>query len=91
MKYNHDAFVSEWSKIPSENEQFLALKNYMFSLPDEAFDAFLMWRFEESLASFENKDNQNLLSIEQKKLFISSLEKLLIKADLLDNSSRKAA
>jgi hypothetical protein len=91
MKYNHDKFIKEWSKLQIEEEQMLALKNYMFSLPNVEFDKFLGWRFEEALNTMTGMIDSNSLTAEERNNFLSSLEKMMTKAGLQDVSPRKAA
>lgn len=91
MKINHDKFVKEWSKLQTEDEQIDSLKNYMFSLPNSEFDKFLGWRFEEALNTITGMIDNNSLSIEEKNNFMSSLEKMMKKAGLVENRTSKAA
>jgi hypothetical protein len=91
MKYNHDKFIKEWSKLQTEEEQMFALKNYMFSLPNSEFDKFLGWRFEEALNTMTSMIDNNSLTVEEKNNFLSSLGKMMNKAGLQDVSPRKAA
>lgn len=91
MRYNHDKFIKEWSKLQTEVEQMESLKNYMFSLPNSEFDRFLGWRFEEALNTITGMIDNNCLSIEEKDNFILSLEKMMKKAGLTESPTRKAA
>jgi hypothetical protein len=91
MKYDHDKFVKDWSSIASEQEKMLALKDYMFGLPNDEFDRFLFWRLDETVDTIDKNIEAGKLTAEEKKHFIDSLDGLLEKANALQVSSRKAA
>ena len=91
MNYEHDKFVKDWSSIESEQEKMLALKDYMFSLPNDEFDRFLFWRLDEAVETIGKNIEEGKLSAEEKKHFLDSLDGLLEKANALKVSSRRAA
>jgi hypothetical protein len=91
MEFGHDKFIKEWSILQTEEEQMTALKNYMFSLPNSEFDKFLGWRFEEAINTMTGLIHSNSLTTEERNNFLLSLEKMMMKAGLQDNSTRRAA